>query len=87
MNAAAADAAGMVTEAGTVSFALLLARATVTPPFGAGPDNVTLQESAAGPVMEVLLHESELIVAAEFESVPVPVRGTVKVPALLDMVK
>ena len=66
--------AGITTDAGTVTFALLLASDTVTPPFGADPDKLTLQESASDPTIDELLQESELNVGVVV--VPLPDRLT-----------
>ena len=74
-KAAYAEKPGMVIEAGTFTSALLLASETVTPPFGAEPERVTLQESARDPTMEEVLQLSALNVGAW--AVPVPVRLTV----------
>jgi hypothetical protein len=76
--------AGTVTELGTVTALLLLASATLTPPVGADPDRLTVQESASAPVMEVLLQYTALTVGAT--AVPVPVKLTVAAGALLEMV-
>ncbi|MGB6687460.1 MAG: hypothetical protein WBE76_06425 [Terracidiphilus sp.] len=76
--------AGTVAVAGTLTEELLLARLTVNPPLGAAPLSATVQESDPAPVIEELLHESELSVAT-----PVPLKFTVAVPpevALLAMV-
>ena len=67
-------AAGIVTEAGTLTFVLLLASATVMPFFGAEPDKVTLQGSASDPTIDELLQETALRVGAL--AVPLPVRLT-----------
>lgn len=80
-NVALVAVAGIVTEAGTFSFVLLLARATVTPFFGAAPDKMTLHESEMDPARDVLLHDSVLKVGAVV--VPAPLRLTASVPALL----
>ena len=74
MNVALVAVAGIVTDAGTFRFVLLLARETVTPFFGAEPDNMTLQESVADPASDVLLHDNVLNVGAVV--VPVPPRLT-----------
>ena len=76
--------AGTVTEAGTVTALLLLARVTTVPPLGAEPDKLTVQESPNAPVMEVLLQEIALTVGAT--AVPVPLRLTATAGALLDRV-
>jgi hypothetical protein len=83
VNAALVAVAGTVTELGTVTAPLLLERLTLTPPVGAVPDRVTVHESAKAPVIEVLLQETALTVGAM--AVPVPVRLTVAVGALLEM--
>jgi hypothetical protein len=77
-NAALADPALTVTEAGTVTELLLLARVTFTPPVGATPLRVTVQESVPEPVNEEELHET-----AVSATVPVPLRlTTVEAPVL-----
>jgi len=76
--------AGTVTEAGTVTAELLLARLTVIPLLGAVPFSETVQESDPAPVIAELVHEIPLSVAR-----PVPLRLIVAVPpeeALLEMV-
>ena len=74
-------AAGTVMDDGTVTKALLEARFTIRPPFGADPDKVTVQVSASAPVMEVVLHASALTVGDA--TVPVPLRLIAVVGALL----
>lgn len=76
------EVAGIVTEPGTATIALLLARATVTPPWGADPDSVTLHASEAVPEIVVVLQDKALTVGAELA--PVPERLTVLVPALVE---
>jgi hypothetical protein len=83
VKAAVVAVAGMVTEPGTVRFVLLLASATVKPPFGAEPDKLTLHESARDPVIDVVAQDSALIVGAAF--VPVPLRATVSAATSLKM--
>jgi hypothetical protein len=73
--------AGTVIEAGTVTEALLLARATLTPPVGAEPESVTVHESVREPVMDALLHVRPLTVGARAD--PVPLKLTVAVGAVL----
>lgn len=58
VNATLEAFVGMVTVAGTETVALLLDKATLRPPFGAGPLRVTLQASVPAPVMEAVLQES-----------------------------
>jgi len=50
--------AATVTEAGTVTDELLLARLTAKPPVGAAAFRVTVQLSVQAPVIDELLHES-----------------------------
>ena len=76
--------AGTVTEVGRVTAPLVLARLTLSPPVGAEPDKVTLQESASVPVIEVLPHDTALTVGVT--AVPVPVTLTAGVGALLEIV-
>lgn len=52
-NVAVVSPAATPTEAGTVAFELLLERATVTPPEGAGPVSVTVPVDADPPTTEV----------------------------------
>jgi hypothetical protein len=56
--------AGIVTLAGTLTTALLLARLTLTPPLGAAALSVTVQLSLPAPVIEALLQVSPLSVGA-----------------------
>jgi len=81
VNVAEVAVAGTVTELGTVTEPLLLARPTVTPPVGAEPESVTVHESARDPVMDVLPHASPLTVGTVVE--PVPLRLTLAPGALL----
>jgi len=84
VNAALVAVAGMVTELGTVTMPLLLARLTLTPPVGAEPDKLTEHESASAPVIDVLLHCTPLTVG--FTAMPVPLTLTVEDGALLEIV-
>jgi hypothetical protein len=84
VNTALVAVAGTVIELGTVTELLLLPSATLTPPLGAVPDSVTVQESANFPVMEVLAQVSPLSVGVT--EVPVPVRLTMGVDAVLEIV-
>lgn len=84
VNAALVEAAGTVTEAGTPTAELLAASPTVNPPVGAEPDKLTVQESASDPVIDVVLQEIALTVGATV--VPVPLRLTTGVGALLEIV-
>ena len=84
VKAALVAVAGTITEPGTVTALLLLARLTLTPPVGAEPDKLTVQVSASDPVMDVLPQETALKVGVAV--VPVPLRLTVAVGALLEMV-
>ena len=84
VNAALVAVAGTVIEEGTVTALLLLASDTLTPPVGAEPDRLTVHASARDPVIELLLQDTALTVGATL--VPVPLRVTVAVGALLAMV-
>lgn len=84
VNAALDAVAGTVTEAGTVTAPLLLARLTLTPPVGAEPDRLTEHESASAPVIDVLLHCTLLTVGTT--AVPVPLTVAVADGALLEIV-
>jgi hypothetical protein len=84
VNVAFVDVAGTVTEAGSVTALLLLARDTFRPPVGAVPDRVSVHASARDPVIEVLLQDIALTVGVRV--VPVPLRLTVAVGAVLEIV-
>jgi hypothetical protein len=84
VNEALLAVAGIVTEPGTVTALLLLESATVTPPVGAVPDRLTVQESLRAPVIELLLQETALTVGVT--EVPVPLRLTDALEALLEIV-
>jgi hypothetical protein len=47
-----------ITDAGTVTAALLLARLTANPPAGAAPVRLTVQASDPVPVIEALLQDT-----------------------------
>ena len=78
VNPALLALAGTSTVAGTVTAALLLVRDTLKPPLPAGPLSVTVQASLPAPVIDALLQDSALKVAAT--AVPVPVRPITAVP-------
>jgi hypothetical protein len=78
VNPALVALAGITTVAGTVTAALLLVTATLTPPLPAGPLSVTVQASVPAPVIDALLQDNALNPAAT--AVPVPVRPTTAVP-------
>ncbi len=65
--------AGTVTEAGTVTALLLLARLTANPPAAAIAFSVTVQLSVPAPVMEPLAQVRPLNIG-----IPVPVKLTVR---------
>jgi hypothetical protein len=70
------DPAATVTEAGTVTAVLLLARLTATPPLAAATFSVTVQLSVPAPVIDPLVQLSPLNTGT-----PVPLRLiTVEVP-------
>src|SRR5215471_15632454 len=64
LNTAPLLPAGTWTRAGTVSWALLDESATVSPPVGAGADNVSAQAVCPPPVSVCGLHEIELCACA-----------------------
>jgi len=66
--------AATVTDAGTVTAALLLARVTARPPVAAAAFRVTVQASIAAPATELLVH-----VTAVGTGVPVPLRAIVSI--------
>lgn len=84
VKAALVAVAGTVTEPGIVTALLVLPRLTLMPPVGAAPDRLTVQASASDPVMDVLLQDTVLTVGKT--AVPVPLRLTVAVGALLEIV-
>jgi hypothetical protein len=84
VNTAVVAPAGTVTEAGTVTAVLLLARLTLVPPVSAEPDKLTVQVSASDPVMEELLQDTALTVGAT--AVPAPLILIVAAGALLAIV-
>ena len=78
VNPALLALAGTTTVAGTVTAALLLARATVKPPLPAAALSVTVQVSLPDPVMDALLQDNALNTPGT--AVPVPVRLITAVP-------
>ena len=83
------DPDGIVTVAGTVRFALSLARLMTEPPFGAGAVSVTVHESAAVPTRVALAQFNDARLAiALVVAAPVPFRPTTIAPveALLETV-
>jgi hypothetical protein len=78
VNPALLALAGTTTVAGTVTAALLLARATLKPPLPAAVVSVTVHASLPAPVIDALLQDNALNVAGT--AVPVPVRLTTAVP-------
>jgi hypothetical protein len=76
VKVAVVEPAATVTEAGTVTDELLLARLTVNPPVGAAAFSATVQLSVPAPVIEPLVQLSPLSTGT-----PVPLRLTpVEVP-------
>lgn len=71
LNVALVAPAAIVTEVGTATAALLLARLTAKPPAGAAAFVVTVHASVADPVMDEFVHES-----AVSTGTPVPVSVT-----------
>ncbi|MGA8088036.1 MAG: hypothetical protein WCA10_12065 [Terracidiphilus sp.] len=84
VNVALVAAAATDMALGTVTALLLLASPTLTPPLGAEPDKLTVHESAMDPVMVVVLQVMAPMVGVTV--VPAPVRLTVAVDALLEIV-
>lgn len=84
VNDALLAVAGTVTEPGTVTELLLLARVTVTPPVGAEPERLTVHVSESVPVIDVDPQETALTVGAT--AVPVPLTLTDALGALLEIV-
>jgi hypothetical protein len=78
------DAAGIVTEGGTVTTELLAESPTVNPPVGAEPERLTVHGFAIDPVIDVELQVTRLTVGATL--MPVPLRVTAWVGALLEIV-
>jgi hypothetical protein len=72
--------AATVTEAGTVAAELVLARLTTNPPLAAEAFNDTVQALVPAPVMDDFEQES-----AVSEGVPVPLRLTVGVPLVEEL--
>ena len=64
VNVLLVAAAETVTDAGTVSNALLLERVTTVPPVGAACDRVTVQVDVPADPRLVGVHDSELTVGA-----------------------
>jgi hypothetical protein len=84
VNAVLDDAAGIVTERGTVTAELLAESPTVNPPVGAEPERLTVHGFAIDPVIDVDLQVTALTVGATL--MPVPLRLTAWVGALLEIV-
>jgi hypothetical protein len=78
VNATLLAPAATVTDAGTVTAELLLARFTPNPPAGAGAVSVTAQASVADPVTDAAL---QLIVPSAAGTTPVPLRLIAAEPA------
>ena len=85
VNPALLAFAGTTTVAGTVTAALLLTRDTLKPPLPAGPLSATVQASLPDPAMDALLQDSALNVAGTDIAVPVPVRPSIAVPLVEEL--
>jgi len=83
VNPALVALAGTTTVTGTVTAALLLVKDTLTPPLPAGPLSVTVQASVPAPVIDALLQDNALKVAATV--VPVPVSPITAVPLVAEV--
>jgi hypothetical protein len=82
VNVALVAPAATVTDDGTETSALLLAKATLRPPVGASAVRVTVHESVAGPVIDELEHNRVLSAPSVLNgaaATPVPLRLTVEV--------
>ncbi len=77
--------AATLTEAGTVTAALLLDKVTVVPLLGAAVLRVTVQESVPGPTTELLAQVSALG-AGVTTATPVPLKLTVAVLSVVELV-
>jgi hypothetical protein len=89
VNPALVAFAGTVTEPGTVTAGLLLARLTIRPPPGATAVKFTVQASVPDPARAALLQERALNAAVLGAAVPVPLRvitAVLFVDELLEMV-
>jgi hypothetical protein len=82
------EPAATVTEAGTVTALLLLARLTVNPPLGAAALSATVQESVPAPVIDPLaqLNEEKFAALVVLAAVPVALRPIRLPPAQPDRV-
>jgi hypothetical protein len=80
---AVVDPAGTVTEAGTATAELLLARFTAKPPLAAAALSVMMQLSVPAPVTEPLAQLNELNSGefAALPAVPTPLSPIVSVPS------
>jgi hypothetical protein len=76
--------AATVTELGIVTAGLLVPSATLKPPAGAGPDRVTVHETAIDPVIEVRLHDTALTTGVDVA--PVALRLMAAAGALPEIV-
>jgi hypothetical protein len=74
--------AATVTEAGTVTALLLLARLTAKPPLSAAAFSVTVQLSVPAPVIDALVHVRLVKVVCVLAVIPVPLRPITIVPLL-----
>jgi hypothetical protein len=76
-----------VTEAGTVTAELLLARATVSPPLAAAAFSMTVQLSVPAPVIDPLaqLKALKLVEFVELAEVPVPLSPIKSVPLTVEL--
>lgn len=78
VKAALVRPAGTVTEVGTATAALLLARLTTKPPLAAAEFKVAVQASVPAPIIVAFAHERALNIAGS--RVPVPLRPTTVTP-------
>jgi len=76
--------AATVTDAGTVTNELLLARFTVNPPLSAASFSVTLQGSLPEPSIEAFVQEIALRDGGGVAAAPIPLRPTTAVPLVAE---
>ena len=74
-----------VTDAGTLTAALLLERLTLSPPVGAAELNVTVQASVPEPVIDAFTQVNPL--SAGIVLIPVPLRPTKDMPPVEELLE
>jgi hypothetical protein len=84
LNVALVAPAATVTEPGTVTTVLLLLKLTAVPPLAAAVLSVTVQESVAGPTIELLAHVN-VPSAGAGAAAPVPLRLITALPLVAEL--